>query len=131
MQPPVEQVAGGDVAQGPQHRVEIGAAMSEQLRSALTGLLGVEDEEVFPVDGLLDMGELWEIVKLPGHSELRDEALPAVTHQRLLRHDGDRPMAAPSSSVAPVTKSLAARSTSTMPSDGVSRIREASNDEPS
>jgi polyphosphate kinase len=72
-------------------RVEIGAAMSEQLRRALTTLLGVEDEEVFPVDGLLDMGALWQIVKLPGHGELRDEPVPAVTHPRLTRHEGERP----------------------------------------
>ncbi len=72
-------------------RVELGAGISEQLRAALTGLLGVEDEEVFPVDGLLDMGALWEIVKMPGHAELRDEALPSVTHPRLVRHEGDRP----------------------------------------
>ena len=72
-------------------RVEIGAGMSEQLRSALTTLLGVEDEEVFPVDGLLDMGALWEIVRLPGHAELRDEALAGVTHPRLVRHEGERP----------------------------------------
>src|SRR4051794_12022352 len=72
-------------------RVEVGAAMSEQLRTALIGLLGVEEDEVFPVDGLLDMGALWQIVKLPGHSELRDEALPVVTHPRLARHEGERP----------------------------------------
>src|SRR6185503_17633670 len=67
-------------------RVEVGASVSEQLRTALTGLLGVEDDEVFPVDGLLDMGALWEIVKLPGHGDVRDEPLPVVTHPRLARH---------------------------------------------
>ena len=72
-------------------RVEVGASISEQLRTALIALLGVEDEEVFPVDGLLDMGALWEIVKLPGHSELREEPLPVVTHPRLARHEGERP----------------------------------------
>ncbi|HEY0517301.1 MAG TPA: polyphosphate kinase 1, partial [Solirubrobacteraceae bacterium] len=72
-------------------RVEVGAQISERLRSALTGLLGVEDEEVYEVDGLLDMGALWQIVKLPGHAELRDEPLPVVTHPRLLRHEGGRP----------------------------------------
>jgi polyphosphate kinase len=72
-------------------RVEVGARMSAQLRSALTTLLGVEDDEVFPVDGLLDMGELWEIVKLPGHPELREEPLPVVTHPRLMRHEGEHP----------------------------------------
>ncbi|MCW3027843.1 MAG: ppk, partial [Solirubrobacterales bacterium] len=72
-------------------RVEVGAQCSEQLRNELAGLLGVEEEEVYPVDGLLDMGALWQIVKLPGHSELRDEPLVGITHPRLLRHEGDRP----------------------------------------
>ena len=72
-------------------RVEIGAGISEQLRTALTGLLGVEDAEVFPVDGLLDMGALWEILKMPGHAELREEPLPSVTHPRLVRQEGERP----------------------------------------
>jgi polyphosphate kinase len=72
-------------------RVELGARCSEQLRSSLISLLGVEDDEVFPVDGLLDMGALWQIVKLPGHAELRDEPLPSVTHPRLIRREGGRP----------------------------------------
>jgi polyphosphate kinase len=72
-------------------RVEVGAGCSEQLRSSLTGLLGVQDEEVYPVDGLLDMGALWQIVKLPGHSELHEEPLTTITNPRLLRHEGERP----------------------------------------
>jgi polyphosphate kinase len=72
-------------------RVEIGARCSEQLREALQGLLGVQDEEVYPVDGLLDMGALWQIVKLPGHNELREEPIVGITHPRLLRREGDRP----------------------------------------
>ena len=72
-------------------RVEVGARISEQLRNELAGLLGVQEEEVYPVDGLLDMGALWQIVKLPGHSELRDEPLVGITHPRLLRHEGERP----------------------------------------
>ncbi len=72
-------------------RVEVGARCSEQLRSSLTGLLGVQDEEVYPVEGLLDMGALWQIVKLPGHGELREEPLASITNPRLLRHEGERP----------------------------------------
>ncbi|HEV2923303.1 MAG TPA: polyphosphate kinase 1 [Solirubrobacteraceae bacterium] len=72
-------------------RVEVGAHCSEALRDELAGLLGVEEEEVYPVDGLLDMGSLWQIVKLPGHAELRDEPLVGITHPRLLRHEGERP----------------------------------------
>jgi polyphosphate kinase len=74
-------------------RVEVGAGCSEQLRAELAGLLGVEDEEVYPVDGLLHMGALWQIVKLPGHGDLREEALVGITHPRLLSgvFDGGAP----------------------------------------
>jgi polyphosphate kinase len=70
-------------------RVEVGAS-SQTLRAELLGLLGVAEDEVYPVRGLLDMGALWEIVRLPGHRELREEPLTGVTHPRL-RHEGERP----------------------------------------
>jgi polyphosphate kinase len=72
-------------------RVEIGAGCSEQLRESLSSLLGVQDDEVYPVDGLLDMGALWQLVRLPGHSELREEPIGGVTNPRLLRREGERP----------------------------------------
>jgi polyphosphate kinase len=72
-------------------RVEVGAHCAEQLREDLAALLGVQDDEVYPVDGLLDMGALWQIVRLPGHAELREEQLVGITHPRLLRHEGKRP----------------------------------------
>jgi polyphosphate kinase len=72
-------------------RVEVGAHCSAPLREALAGLLAVEDDEVYPVDGLLDMGALWQIVRLPGHAELREEPIAGITHPRLLRHEGERP----------------------------------------
>src|SRR6202453_1155438 len=72
-------------------RVEVGTDCSERLREELAGLLGVQEDEVYPVDGLLDMGALWQIVKLPGYAELREEPLTGHTHPRLLRHEGERP----------------------------------------
>jgi polyphosphate kinase len=72
-------------------RVEVGTDCSQRLLSELSGLLGVQDEEVYPVEGLLDMGALWQLVKLPGHAELRDEPLSPITHPRLLRHEDERP----------------------------------------
>jgi polyphosphate kinase len=72
-------------------RVEVGTDCSERLREELAGLLGVQEDEVYPVDGLLDMGALWQIVKLPGYTELREEPLVGHTHPRLLRHEGKRP----------------------------------------
>ncbi len=72
-------------------RVELGAKCRAPLREELTGLLRVEEEEIYPVDGLLDMGALWQIVRLPGHTELHEEPLVGNTHPRLLRHEGERP----------------------------------------
>ncbi|HEY1834658.1 MAG TPA: polyphosphate kinase 1, partial [Solirubrobacteraceae bacterium] len=72
-------------------RVEVGAGCSQQLRGSLATLLGVEDDEVFPVDGLLDMGALWQIARLPGHAELREEPINGITHPRLIRREGERP----------------------------------------
>jgi polyphosphate kinase len=72
-------------------RVELGTSCSERLREELIGLLGVREDEVYPVAGLLDMGALWQIVKLPGMPELRNAPYAPVTHPRLLRHEGERP----------------------------------------
>jgi len=72
-------------------RVEIGTACSERLREELVELLGAEESDVYPVDGLLDMGGLWQLVRLPGYAELREEPLMGSVHPRLLRHEGERP----------------------------------------
>jgi polyphosphate kinase len=72
-------------------RVEVGTDCSVELREELTSLLGVQEDEVYLVDGLLDMGALWQIVKQPGHGDLREEPLVGITHPRLLRHEGERP----------------------------------------
>jgi polyphosphate kinase len=72
-------------------RVELGAHCSAPLRSELLSLLGMAEEEIYPVDGLLDMGALWQIARLPGLSELRFAPMSPITHPRLLRHEGERP----------------------------------------
>jgi polyphosphate kinase len=72
-------------------RVELGTRCSAPLRSELAELLGMTEAEIYPVDGLLDMGALWQIVKLPGMPELREPPMTAITHPRLLRHEGERP----------------------------------------
>jgi polyphosphate kinase len=72
-------------------RVEIGERCSQRLREELVGLLGVAEADVYPVDGLMDMGALWQIARLPGMRELRYAPYVPVTHPRLLRHEGERP----------------------------------------
>src|SRR6202020_167195 len=72
-------------------RVELGTRCSARLRSELAELLGMTEAEIYPVDGLLDMGALWQIVRLPGMPELREPPMTPITHPRLLRHEGERP----------------------------------------
>lgn len=70
-------------------RVEVGTGCSPRLRSSLVEMLGVDEEEIYDVEGMVDTGSLWQIVKLPGHAELREEPLGGVTHPRLLQHEGE------------------------------------------
>jgi polyphosphate kinase len=72
-------------------RVELGDRCSAQLRGELAALLEMEDAAIYAVRGLLDMGSLWQIYRLPGMAELRDPPMAGITHPRLLRHEGERP----------------------------------------
>ncbi|MDQ3608184.1 MAG: polyphosphate kinase 1, partial [Actinomycetota bacterium] len=64
-------------------RVEVAADMDSVLRAELTRALGVEERQVYALDGLVDAGDLWQVVKLPGFNELRDPPWTAVTQPRL------------------------------------------------
>ncbi len=52
-------------------RLEVGASMEPALRTRLIEWLGVDEVQVYDVDGLLDMGDLWQIASIDGHSDLR------------------------------------------------------------
>ena len=69
-------------------RVEIGSSMNAGLRDQLVEGLGVKAHEVFHVEGLLDLGDLWQIVNLPGFKGLRDPQWTPVTQPRLQGDDG-------------------------------------------
>jgi polyphosphate kinase len=64
-------------------RVEVEATMSAALREALSEALEVEPRQVYEVNDLLDLTDLWQIVKLPGFAELRDPPWQSVTQPRL------------------------------------------------
>ena len=72
-------------------RVEVEAGMSREMREQLERALEAEHEDVFEIDGLLDLNDLWEIVKVPGFSELRDEPWTPVTQPRLLAQESEDP----------------------------------------
>ncbi|MCW2983134.1 MAG: ppk1 [Conexibacter sp.] len=64
-------------------RVEIEAGMAPALREALTDALEVEPRQVYEIRDLLDLTDLWQIVKLKGFHDLRDEPWQSVTQPRL------------------------------------------------
>jgi polyphosphate kinase len=68
-------------------RLEVDSAMSLALRDELTEALEVEQRQVYVLDGLLDLTDLWQLVKLPGFSELRDAPWTPVTQPRLQGED--------------------------------------------
>ena len=86
-------------------RVEIGSSMNAGLRDQLVEGLGVKAHEVFHVEGLLDLGDLWQIVNLPGLQgaarpavDAGDAAAPAGRRRpggRVRRHARRRPARAP------------------------------------
>ena len=52
-------------------RLEVGASMDPELRSKLIEWLRVEELQVYDVNGPLDLSDLWQIVAVDGHQELR------------------------------------------------------------
>jgi polyphosphate kinase len=52
-------------------RLEVGAGMDPVLRSKLIEWLGVDELQVYNVDGLLDLGDLWQIAGIEGHGDLK------------------------------------------------------------
>src|SRR4051794_7027550 len=70
-------------------RVEIAAGMNEALREQLMRALDVEEREVYVVDGLMDLADLWQLHKLPDLNELRDPPWTPVTQPRLQGEEGE------------------------------------------
>lgn len=64
-------------------RLEVSENMIDELRESLIEVLKLQDDEVFISAGLLGMADLWDVVKLPGYPELRDEPWTPVTQPRL------------------------------------------------
>jgi polyphosphate kinase len=72
-------------------RLEVQAGMSADIRAQLVEALGVEEGDVFAVEGLMDAGDLWDVYGVGGHSDLRDPPWSTVTQPRLTPEDGGKP----------------------------------------
>jgi polyphosphate kinase len=71
-------------------RLEVGASMDTAMRSRLIDWLDVEELQVYDVEGLLDLGDLWQIAGVQGHSDLRQPAWTPLTHPAFA-DEGDEP----------------------------------------
>jgi polyphosphate kinase len=72
-------------------RVEVGAGMSQQLREPLVRALEIEKDELFEVDGLLDLKDLFDVVGVSGFSDLRYDPWSPVTQPRLQPDEDEAP----------------------------------------
>jgi len=72
-------------------RVEVGASMSASMREQITASLAAEEEDIFEVPGLLDLQDLWDIVRVPGHADLRDRPWTPVSQPRLKPDEDEAP----------------------------------------
>ncbi len=65
-------------------RLEVGSSMDPELRSRLIEWLSVDELQVYDVDGLLDLSDLWQIANLDGHSSLRQAPWTPLTQPSLV-----------------------------------------------
>jgi polyphosphate kinase len=72
-------------------RVEVSAGMSSAMREQITRALEVDTDDVFEVEGLIDLQDLWDIVSIPGRAELRDPPWQPVTQPRLQPDEDEQP----------------------------------------
>jgi polyphosphate kinase len=71
-------------------RLEVSADMDPELRRRLVEWLGLEERQVYDVDGLLDHGDLWEVYGIEGHAELRDSPWSPVAPRPFASDEEDR-----------------------------------------
>jgi polyphosphate kinase len=71
-------------------RVELESGSHQELREQLVQALGVEESEVFELDGLLDLANLMEVYSTHGHPDLRDEPYRSVIPAPFVADPGER-----------------------------------------
>jgi polyphosphate kinase len=74
--------------QAPVVRLEIDSGMSDEVQGLLLRELEIDSDDVYVVDGLLDLGSLWAIYQLE-RPDLKDEPWLPVTQVRLKDQDAD------------------------------------------
>ncbi|MGI9556535.1 MAG: polyphosphate kinase 1 [Solirubrobacterales bacterium] len=70
-------------------RLEVEKRMDPRLRDQLVRALKLDPDQVYEVDGLLGMDDLWDVAGLPGFGELRYPPFPGVTPPRFAGDHGE------------------------------------------
>ncbi len=70
-------------------RLEVEKRMDPRLRDQLVAALKLDSDQLYEVDGLLGIDDLWDVAGLPGFGELRYAPFHGVTQPRLLGKQGD------------------------------------------
>ncbi len=66
-------------------RLEVSSAMEPRLREQLVEAMKLEERQVYDVGGLLGVNDLWDVVAVPGFSDLRYPAWQGVTPPQLVQ----------------------------------------------
>ena len=64
-------------------RLEVGADIEPGMRARLLDWLELDDNQVYDQPGMLDLSDLWQIVGIEGHSDLRQSQWTPLTHPAL------------------------------------------------
>jgi polyphosphate kinase len=70
-------------------RLEVGAGMDPALRTRLIDWLDVDEVQVYDVEGMLDLSDLWQLAGIEGHAELRQAPWSPITHPAFGPRPGD------------------------------------------
>jgi len=74
---------------GQEVRLEIGKGATERLTEALFQWFDLDPEDVYEIDGPLNLASFWSWVALPGYAPLREPAVTPQVSERVRRHKGD------------------------------------------
>jgi polyphosphate kinase len=71
-------------------RLEVDAGMDPEIRSRLIEWLGVDELQVYDVEGPLDLSDLWQIAGVEGHADLRLPPWTPIVHPAFGTAPGDK-----------------------------------------
>jgi len=71
-------------------RLELGGDLDGRLRERLISMLGIEENQVYDIEGLIGMDDLFDVVAVSGHQDLRYPPFSSSTRPSLQEPEGDR-----------------------------------------